>query len=284
MNYIFKLFLPVAASAMMWGQVSTAQAAENHGGKGGGGHSGGGAARTHSGGGGSHGTAVRSNSGYRSTATHSTSAHRSTAATTRSTAATTRSMATTSRSSVARTSNGTSVSHGNSSLALTTNGGNAAGLRSQARVAPGMGGVDPSTTIASRQFAYRAGNFQPGWNPGRTYTWNNYNWNCYNGIWAVAGIGWPFNWYSYPYPFWYNNWIYYNGDAYQPGGQTAVIGGGTSIVTSVQQDLANQGYNPGPMDGVVGPRTSSAISAYQRDHGMPPTGQINGTLLNSLGL
>jgi len=125
----------------------------------------------------------------------------------RSTAATTRSMATTSRSSVARTSNGTSVSHGNSSLALTTNGGNAAGLRSQARVAPGMGGVDPSTTIASRQFAYRAGNFQPGWNPGRTYTWNNYNWNCYNGIWAVAGIGWPFNWYSYPYLILgYNNW------------------------------------------------------------------------------
>jgi len=59
---------------------------------------------------------------------------------------------------------------------------------------------------------------------------------------------------------------------------------GTSIVTSVQQDLANQGYNPGPMDGVVGPRTSSAISAYQRDHGMPPLGKSTGRCSTSLGL
>jgi peptidoglycan hydrolase-like protein with peptidoglycan-binding domain len=103
----------------------------------------------------------------------------------------------------------------------------------------------------------------------------------------VVGIGWPYDWYSYPYPFWYDNSLYYEGDAYQPGPedtQSATIGGGQSIVAEVQQDLANQGYNPGPVDGVMGPSTSNAIAMYQGDHGLSPTGQITGPLLDSLGL
>ena len=32
--------------------------------------------------------------------------------------------------------------------------------------------------------------------------------------------------------------------------------------------LARLGYNPGPVDGVMGPQTSEAIQEYQRDHGL----------------
>ena len=284
MNYKFKLFLPVAASAMILGQVTTAQANDNKNGKGGGSHQSGGSAQVRSGGGQSHGTATRSTARSQSMTRHNTSYHhRSSATTTRSNA--TRPTTATTRASVARTSNGTARAHG-TTLALNRNGTNIAGINTQARVRAGMGGVDSRTTIASNRFAYRAGNFHPNWVPGQTYSWNNCRWQCYNGVWAVFGMGWPFDWYAYPYPFWYNNWLYYAGDACQPGPDesSAAVGGGTSIVTNVQQDLIRQGYNPGPTDGLMGPATSNAIAAYQKDHELPTTGQINGPLLNSLGL
>jgi hypothetical protein len=148
-------------------------------------------------------------------------------------------------------------------------------------------GADPRSMIANNQFVFRAGNFHNRWDPGRSYYWNNCQWRCFNGVWAVVGIGWPYDWYSYPYPFWYDNCVYYDGDAYQPGSpytQPAAIGGGSSLVSNVQQDLAKQGYNPGPADGVLGPQTSDSIAEYQGDHGMTPTGRIDGALLDSLGL
>lgn len=39
-------------------------------------------------------------------------------------------------------------------------------------------------------------------------------------------------------------------------------------VRDVQNGLARLGYNPGPVDGVLGPRTGDAIRSYQRDHGL----------------
>jgi len=112
----------------------------------------------------------------------------------------------------------------------------------------GLRSSGPSTTIANSQFAFRAGNFHPGWNPGQSYYWGNCRWHCFRGIWAVVGIGWPYDWCAYPYPFWYDNYIYYDGDVYQPeqdNPETAVVGGGQSIVAEVQQNLASQGYYTG---------------------------------------
>ena len=140
--------------------------------------------------------------------------------------------------------------------------------------------------MASNQFAFRSGNFHRGWNPGRTYAWNHHHWRNFDGIWAVADVGWPYDWYAYPYPFVYDNTVYYDGDVYDPGteAQPAVAEGPNNVVSNVQTDLANQGYNPGPVDGVPGPQTEQAISQYQADNGMPATGQIDSALLNSLGL
>jgi len=145
-------------------------------------------------------------------------------------------------------------------------------------------------SIAMNRSAFVAGNFHPGWNPGQAYYWNNHHWRCYNGVWAVVDVGWPSDWYGYPYPFAYDNVVYYGGDvydpvdeqpAYYPAAPSAV---GSSLVADVQSSLANAGYNPGPVDGDAGPQTREAIAGYQQDHGMAPTGRIDGPLLDSLGL
>jgi len=52
----------------------------------------------------------------------------------------------------------------------------------------------------------------------------------------------------------------------------------------VQQALNDRGYEAGPVDGVPGPKTRSAISAFQKDSGLPETGKIDEPLLGNLGL
>ncbi len=44
------------------------------------------------------------------------------------------------------------------------------------------------------------------------------------------------------------------------------------LVVSIQTNLSNLGFNPGPVDGVYGQRTRSAIIAFQRYYGFPVTG------------
>lgn len=44
----------------------------------------------------------------------------------------------------------------------------------------------------------------------------------------------------------------------------------TDMVMQVR--LQGLGYNPGPIDGVVGPRTKAALQRYQRDHGLLASG------------
>ncbi len=46
-----------------------------------------------------------------------------------------------------------------------------------------------------------------------------------------------------------------------------------SAVGRVQAGLSRLGYNPGPVDGVMGPRTETAIRTYQRDHGLVVDGR-----------
>jgi peptidoglycan hydrolase-like protein with peptidoglycan-binding domain len=55
-------------------------------------------------------------------------------------------------------------------------------------------------------------------------------------------------------------------------------------VKSVQQTLSAKGYDPGPADGALGPRTRGAIRAYQVANGLSASGAIDATLLSSLGI
>ena len=46
-------------------------------------------------------------------------------------------------------------------------------------------------------------------------------------------------------------------------------------VRDAQQALRHLGYEPGPLDGAVGPRTRTALIRYQRAEGLPATGRLD---------
>jgi peptidoglycan hydrolase-like protein with peptidoglycan-binding domain len=55
-----------------------------------------------------------------------------------------------------------------------------------------------------------------------------------------------------------------------------------SPVTAVQEKLNLLGYEAGPNDGLMGPKTRGAIRAFQKDAGLPVTGKIDSELLARL--
>ena len=42
-----------------------------------------------------------------------------------------------------------------------------------------------------------------------------------------------------------------------------------------QVSLFYLGFNPGPIDGILGPRTRAALIAYQKKRGIPVTGRLD---------
>jgi localization factor PodJL len=55
-------------------------------------------------------------------------------------------------------------------------------------------------------------------------------------------------------------------------------------VEYVQRKLATLGYDPGPPDGVMGPRTLDAIKRYKEDRGLTPTRDMSDTLVEKIRL
>ena len=51
-----------------------------------------------------------------------------------------------------------------------------------------------------------------------------------------------------------------------------------SMVANTQAGLSRLGYDPGPIDGVLGPRTSAAIREYQYDFDLPIDGNATPAL------
>lgn len=49
----------------------------------------------------------------------------------------------------------------------------------------------------------------------------------------------------------------------------------SETVRSIQTSLATLGYKPGPADGILGHQTKNAIEAFQRDRGLPVTGEAS---------
>jgi hypothetical protein len=81
--------------------------------------------------------------------------------------------------------------------------------------------------------------------------------------------------YSYHGGYPHNNSYYGSGYGYGYAGST---------VASVQRRLGEFGYYHGVVDGVIGPRTRSAIAAFQSRNGLVVDGTISRPLLNRLGL
>ena len=84
---------------------------------------------------------------------------------------------------------------------------------------------------------------------------------------------------SYPYSYYggypYNNSYYGSASGYGYAGST---------VASVQRRVGEFGYYHGVVDGVIGPRTRSAIAAFESRNGLVVDGTISRPLLNRLGL
>jgi peptidoglycan hydrolase-like protein with peptidoglycan-binding domain len=59
---------------------------------------------------------------------------------------------------------------------------------------------------------------------------------------------------------------------------------GSRTVRDVQRALAQRGYDPGPVDGVMGPATKMALRSFQRAENLEPTGKVNARTLAGLGL
>jgi peptidoglycan hydrolase-like protein with peptidoglycan-binding domain len=62
----------------------------------------------------------------------------------------------------------------------------------------------------------------------------------------------------------------------------AAVDGGSNLVRNVQGELIELGYRPGPVDGVVGPRTRAAIRAFESAEGLPASGRPTPELLVQL--
>jgi hypothetical protein len=55
------------------------------------------------------------------------------------------------------------------------------------------------------------------------------------------------------------------------------------VVRQVQVALKAAGYDPGPIDNILGPQTKSALTKYQKDKGLP-VGSMDFETLKSLGV
>ena len=53
-------------------------------------------------------------------------------------------------------------------------------------------------------------------------------------------------------------------------------------IAAIQRRLASLGYDPGPADGVLGPRSHAAIHAFQAREGLPVTGVISDSFETAL--
>jgi hypothetical protein len=58
----------------------------------------------------------------------------------------------------------------------------------------------------------------------------------------------------------------------------------TAQLREVQRRLQAEGFSPGPIDGVLGTGTRTALSQYQAKHGLPKTGALDDATRKALGV
>lgn len=57
-----------------------------------------------------------------------------------------------------------------------------------------------------------------------------------------------------------------------------------NLVKAVQRALTEAGFDPGPVDGLRGPKTDEALVAFQNENGLVPDGVLGPKTLRALGL
>ena len=66
--------------------------------------------------------------------------------------------------------------------------------------------------------------------------------------------------------------------------QTRTTEGHPAGLQQVQEMLRQNGHDPGPVDGVMGAQTIAAVKAFQTQHGLAPTGQLDAATVAKLGI
>jgi Putative peptidoglycan binding domain len=115
--------------------------------------------------------------------------------------------------------------------------------------------------------------------------WHDSGWYRSNFA-QVALIGGGYYYFNSGY--WYPAWGYdpaaqyyaYDGPIYV--GQRAEPP--DQVIADVQAELQEQGYYTGEVDGLLGPLTREALTAYQADHGLYTTAAIDEPTLDAMGL
>ena len=151
----------------------------------------------------------------------------------------------------------------------------------------------------TRPTKYAAVNFQQGrriqgsqnWQ-GKNYwafrnyrsAWHDRSWwrsNYKNRVVFVYG-----GWYAWNAGYWIPAWGYAPNEYYAYDGP--IYGYNNlppdQVIANVQTALQEQGYNPGGVDGLLGPQTRAAIADYQRANGLAETAAIDQPTLQSLGM
>jgi len=145
-------------------------------------------------------------------------------------------------------------------------------------------------------FARRSADRHRDWDRRSDHWWHGHRCHFVNGFWFIYDTGF------YPYDYWYPYGYGYYGSPYYPYDYDAGVyeGDGAdyssqvayrssvpyadSTVAAVQEQLAQQGYYRGEIDGIFGAETRRAVVRYQSDQGLRVTGSLNADTLRALGL
>jgi Putative peptidoglycan binding domain len=144
-----------------------------------------------------------------------------------------------------------------------------------------------------RVFARRSADWHRDWDRRRDHWWHGHRCHFVNGFWFIYDTGfYPYDyWYPYDYGSYASDYYpydsdpgVYEGDYYGQGLYGASEQYADSTVAAVQEQLAQQGYYRGEIDGIFGAETRRAVVRYQSDHGLRMTGNLNADTLGALGL
>ncbi|HEX7228231.1 MAG TPA: peptidoglycan-binding domain-containing protein, partial [Candidatus Binatia bacterium] len=82
-----------------------------------------------------------------------------------------------------------------------------------------------------------------------------------------------------------------SGSAMRSGGSASgassargMSGQSSENIKQVQEALKDKGHDPGPVDGVMGPKTQQALRAFQKESGMQATGRLDDKTASALGV
>jgi peptidoglycan hydrolase-like protein with peptidoglycan-binding domain len=67
-------------------------------------------------------------------------------------------------------------------------------------------------------------------------------------------------------------------------GALPILAQNSDTVREAQQALKDKGYDPGPIDGIDGPRTRAAVRSYQEKQNITADGRLGPKTLDSLGV